>query len=123
MTAARSITRSIRRGEIYRVAHPTARAPRRHRMFVVVSRQILIDSKYSTLICAPIFSAYDELATQVPLGVEDGMKHECSIHCDNLMSLPKSALTDFIATLTPENLRSLDRSLVVALDIAPDALD
>ena len=38
----------------------------------VVSRQALIDSKYSTVICAPIYTAYDELATQVPLNVEDG---------------------------------------------------
>lgn len=110
----------MRRGELYRVAHPTSKDPRRHRVFCVVSRQVLIDSKYSTVICAPVYTAYDGLATQVPLGVEDGMKHECAIHCDNLVSLQKSALTNFVATLSAEKASALDRALGVALDLPPD---
>ena len=110
----------MRRGELYRVAHPTSKDPRRHRVFCVVSRQVLIDSKYSTVICAPVYTAYDGLATQVPLGVEDGMKHECALHCDNLISLQKSALTNFVATLSAEKASALDRALAVALDLPPD---
>lgn len=110
----------MRRGELYRVAHPTSKDPRRHRVFCVVSRQILIDSKYSTVICAPVYTAYDGLATQVPLGVDDGMKHECALHCDNLISLQKSALTNFVATLSAEKTSALDRALAVALDLPPD---
>jgi len=110
----------VRRGELYRVAHPTSKDPKRHRVFCVVSRQVLIDSKYSTVICAPVYKAYDGLATQVSLGVEDGMKHECSIHCDNLVSLQKSALTNFVATLSGEKTAALDRALTVALDLPPD---
>jgi mRNA interferase MazF len=110
----------VRRGELYRVAHPTSKDPRRHRVFCVVSRQVLIDSKYSTVICAPVYTAYDGLATQVPLGVDDGMKHECALHCDNLISLQKSALTNFVATLSAEKTSALDRALAVALDLPPD---
>jgi mRNA interferase MazF len=107
----------VRRGELYRVAHPSARDPKRSRVFCIVSRQVLIDSKYSTVICAPVYTAYDGLATQVPLGVEDGMKHECSIHCDNLVSLQKSVLTNFIATLFAEKVAAMDQALAVALDL------
>jgi len=110
----------VRRGELYRVAHPTSKDPRRHRVFCVVSRQVLIDSKYSTVICAPVYTAYDGLATQVSLGVDDGMKHECALHCDNLISLQKSALTNFVATLSAEKTSALDRALAVALDLPPD---
>lgn len=109
----------MRRGELYRVAHPTARDPKRVRIFCVVSRQILIDSKYSTVICAPVYTAYDNLASQVPLGIEDGLKHDCSIHCDNLVSLQKSALTDFIATLSAEKIEALNEALLIALEIPP----
>jgi hypothetical protein len=35
--------------------------PKRHRVFVVVSRQVVIDSRFSTVICAPVFSAHDGL--------------------------------------------------------------
>lgn len=110
----------MRRGELYRVAHPSARDPKRFRVFCVVSRQVLIDSKYSTVICAPVYTAYDGLATQVPLGVEDGMKHECAIHCDNLVSLQKSVLTNFVATLSADKTAALDQALAVALDLPPD---
>lgn len=107
----------MRRGELYRVAHPTAREPKRSRSFCIVSRQVLIDSKYSTLICAPVYTAYDGLATQVPLGIEDGMKHACSIHCDNLVSLPKSQLRNFVTTLSDDKINELDRALAVALEL------
>ncbi len=113
----------MRRGELYRVAHPTSKDPKRHRIFCVVSRQVLIDSKYSTVICAPIYTAYDGLATQVPVGVDDGVKHDSSIHCDNLVSLQKSVLTNFIATLSAEKTAELDQALAVALDLPPDLFD
>ncbi len=109
----------VRRGELYRVAHPTARDPKRFRIFCVVSRQVLIDSKYSSVICAPVYSAYDGLSSQVPLGIEDGLKHDCSIHCDNLVSLQKSVLTNFVATLSAEKLALLNQALAIALDLPP----
>jgi mRNA interferase MazF len=110
----------MRRGEIYRVANPSSKDPKRFRFFVIVSRQILIDSNYSTVICAPVYTAYDGLATQVPIGVEDGVKHDSSIHCDNLISLQKSVLTNFVATLSSEKIKVLDHALSVALDLPPD---
>jgi mRNA interferase MazF len=61
-------------------------------VFVVVSRQVLIDSKFSTVVCAPVYSAYHGLSTQVLVGIEQGLKHDSSIHCDDLVSLPKSVL-------------------------------
>jgi mRNA interferase MazF len=84
-------------------------------VFVVVSRQTLIDSRFSTVVCAPIYTRRDGLATQVDVGVADGMKHESSIHCDALVSLPKSQLTDHVATLAASRVRALDQALRVAL--------
>ena len=107
----------MRRGELYRVAHPTAKDPKRSRTFCVVSRQVLIESNYSTVICAPVYSAYDGLATQVSLDVADGMKHHCSIHCDNLVSLQKSVLTNFVATLSDEKISELNQALAIALEL------
>ena len=109
----------MKRGELFRVAHPSARDPRKHRVFVVVSRQVLIDSRFSTVTCAPVYSRFDGLSTQVPAGVEEGLKHDSSIHCDELVSLPKSVLTDFIGTLSPDKLVMLNKALRIALDL-PD---
>jgi mRNA interferase MazF len=86
-------------------------------VFVIVSRQVVIDSRFSTVICAPIYSAYDGLSTQLPIGVDEGLKHESSVHCDELISLPKSALTNFVGTLLPQKLRSLNQALRTALEL------
>jgi mRNA interferase MazF len=107
----------MRRGELYRVVHPSARDPKKFRVFVVVSRQVLLDSRFSTVICAPIYTAYDALATQVPVGPDEGLKHESSVHCDELVSLPKSVLTDFIGTLSPRKINALNQALQIALDL------
>jgi mRNA interferase MazF len=82
---------------------------------VVVSRQALIDSRFSTVICAPVYTRRDGLATQVEIGAEEGLKHESSIHCDELVSLPKGLLTDYVASLSSTRTRELDVALKVAL--------
>jgi mRNA interferase MazF len=111
----------LRRGELYRVVKPSARDPKKSRVFVVVSRQVLIDSKFSTVICAPVYSVRHGLSTQVPIGPDEGLKHESAVHCDELVSLSKSALTDFVGALGPPKLRQLDQALMAALGIERDA--
>ena len=83
-----------------------------------MSRQALIESRFSTVVCAPTFTRRDGLATQVDVGIEDGFKHESSIHCDALVSLPKAMLTDYVSSLAPARLRALDQALRVALALA-----
>jgi mRNA interferase MazF len=107
----------VKRGELYRVARPSGGDPKRFRVFVVVSRQVLIDSRFSTVVCAPIFSARHGLSTQVPVGVDEGLRHESVIHCDQLVTLPKAALSQFVGNLPPAKINELDRALVAALSI------
>ena len=107
----------MKRGELYRVQHPSKADPKRSRVFVVLSRQALIDSRFSTVICAPVYSSYHGLGSQVPVGPDQGLKHPSSIHCDELLSLPKSVLTDFVGMLSLELLREIDHAIAVALDL------
>jgi mRNA interferase MazF len=107
----------VRRGDLYRVSKPSVRDPKQFRVFAVASRQVVIDSRFSTVICVPVYSARHGLSTQVPVGVDEGLKHDSSLHCDELLSLPKSALTQFVGRLGPLQLRELDRALIAALDI------
>jgi len=99
---------------LYRVRRPPG-DPKPARVFVVVSRQPLIDSTYSTVICAPVFTQWHGLSTQVPVGTAEGLKHESGIQCDGLISLEKSRLTDYVGELASDKLRELDNALVVAL--------
>ena len=104
----------MRRGEIYRVHRP-GDDPKQYRSFVVVSRQIVIDSRFPTVICAPIFTRGHGFSTQVAVGVDEGLKHESWILCDNLVSLRKGQLTRFVGSLSHPKIRELDRALKMAL--------
>lgn len=108
------------RGQLYLVQHPGSGDPRRQRVFVIVSRQLLLDSAFSTVICAPVYTRRDGLHTQVDIGIDEGLKHESSIHCDELMSLPKAALTDYVGSLSPAKLAALDRALAFSVGLADD---
>ena len=107
----------MKRGDLYRVRHPSARDPKRSRVFVVVSRQLLIESRFSTVVCAPIYSVHDCLSTQLRVGIEEGLKHTSSIHCDELVSLPKASLTDDVGSLPAQKLNELNRALRAALAV------
>lgn len=110
----------MKRGEIYLVQHPSSRDPRRQRAFVIVSRPLLIDSSFSSVVCAPIYSRRDGLHTQVDVGTDEGLKHDSSVHCDELMSLPKASLTHFVGSLSPERIAALDRALAFAVGLTGD---
>src|SRR5580658_9623383 len=109
----------MRRGEIYRVSHPTrdhaSDDPKLHRSFVVVSRQVLIDSRFPTVVCAPILTRGHGFSTQVAVGIDEGLKHESWILCDNLVSLRKTQLTRFVGSLTRTKMDEVDRALKMAL--------
>lgn len=104
----------MRRGDIYRVRRPEG-DPKRHRSYVVVSRQSLIGSRFSTVICAPVFTDGDGLSTQVAVGTSEGLKHDSWVLCDNLRSLRKSDLTQFVGSLSSTKLLELDEALRIAL--------
>jgi mRNA interferase MazF len=106
----------MRRGELYRLQNPH-NDPKRFRVFVIVSRQAIIDTRFSTLICAPVFSAGQGLSSQVSVGIEEGLKHESWIHCDGLTSIPKSELRNFVGTLSRTKLAKLNTALRMALDL------
>jgi mRNA interferase MazF len=105
----------MKRGELYRV-HKPGGDPKQYRTFVVVSRQILIDSKFSTVVCAAVFSNGEGLSTQVAINLAEGMKHPGWIMCDNLVSLRKTDLTSYVGSLSSSKLLELNRALKLALD-------
>ncbi len=107
----------MKRGELYRVKKPGKGDPRTSRVFVVVSRQPVLDSRFSTAICAPVYSRRDGLSTQVEVGPAEGLKHDSSVHCDALVSLPKSLLTDFVGSLGKNRLAAVDQALRIALAV------
>jgi len=107
----------VRRGELYRVPRPPGGDPRRSRVFLVVSRDALFASAFSTVVCVPVYSAYLGLASQVPVGEAEGLKHPSSLDCDNLTSVRRDQLRAYVGSLSDAKMREVDRALIVALQL------
>jgi mRNA interferase MazF len=107
----------MRRGELYRVFKPVG-DPKQYRTFAIVSRQALLDSRFSTVICAPVYTNGEGLSTQVAIGPDEGIKHSTWIMCDNLVSIQKSDLTNYVGVLSKSKLAELTYALKMALDLS-----
>jgi len=107
----------MKRGELYRVYKGSKIDPKEYRIFVIISREILIESRFSSVVCAPIYSHRDGISTQVLVGPDEGLKHESAIHCDELISILKSRLTHYVGQLSPKKILELNSSLKIALDL------
>jgi mRNA interferase MazF len=107
----------MKRGELYRVSLGSKTDTKKQRVYVIVSRQELIESNYSTLICAPVYTNFEGLSTQVQVGVEEGLKHPSAIRCDELISILKTRLTDYVGVLSEEKLVELWQALTIAVGI------
>ena len=105
----------MKRGDLYLVVQAVKHDPKEQRVFLVVSRQLLIDTQFSTVICAPVYSKYGGLPTQVEVGVNEGLKHDSAIYCDDLISIPKSLLTNYIGTLSDDKINEVNAALRIAL--------
>jgi mRNA interferase MazF len=49
--------------------------------------------------------------------LEHGLKRESSVHCDELVSLPKVVLTNYVGSLGPATLGQLEKALSAALGL------
>ena len=107
----------MKRGDLFLVEKATKNDTKKQRVFVVVSRQVLIDSSYSTVICAPIYSESEGISTQVAVGPNEGLKHQSCIRCDELISIRKSDLTNYIGTLPPKKITELNLALKIAIAV------
>ena len=107
----------MKRGELYRLAKPSKRDPKRFRVYVIVSRNDLFLTTFPTVVCAPVHSNYIGLPTEIEVGVNEGLKHDSSIRCDELVSIAKSDLTNFIGSLSPQKIQELNQALKIALEV------
>jgi mRNA-degrading endonuclease toxin of MazEF toxin-antitoxin module len=105
-------------GEIYRTRQAVPERGHKPGFYVVVSRDFVAgNDDIATVICAPLYSEFLGLRTEVALSVDDGVPQACSIRCDFLMLMFKSRLTRFVAMLPDSRQRELKRALRNALQL------
>ena len=55
----------MKRGDMYLLRHPGGGDPKKQRVMTVVSRQTVVDSRFPTVVCAPVFTRGHGLETEV----------------------------------------------------------
>jgi mRNA interferase MazF len=108
----------VKRGDLYRVYRGSQNDTKDYRVFLVISRQLLVDSRFSTVICAPVYSQSDGLPTQIEVGVNEGLKHDSAICCDELISIRKTLLTNYVGSLSSAKMEEVNTALRIALAVA-----
>ena len=107
----------MKRGDFYLVYKGAKKDPKSQRVFLVVSRQECIDKSFSSVICAPVYTNYRGLSTQVEVGINEGLKHDSAVFCDDLISLPKRILTNYIGNLSAAKMEEINTALRIALAV------
>ncbi len=83
---------------------------------VVLTREI-VRPLLRNLTVAPITSTVRGLSTEVPVGPANGLDHDCVVSCDNITTVPATALRRTVGFLLPDQERALARALVLAFDL------
>jgi mRNA interferase MazF len=102
----------VNRGDVFDVDWPgVGRHPA-----VIVTREVAI-GVLSAVTVALVTRTVRGIRTEVPVGAEHGLDHDCVANCDNLFTVPKSSLARRRGRLGPAELSRLDEALKVALGL------
>ena len=66
---------------------------------------------------AGVTATIRDLPTEVLVGANEGLARESVINCDNLFTIPKSALGRRRGQLGPESLERLRSAILIALEL------
>lgn len=106
----------MRRGEFYRMRRPP-NDPKPNRVFMVVSRDEFIAAKYSTVMAIPVYSSATGVHTEVTVGTAEGLPHVSFLRCDEVTSVPKTRLTDYVGAIDDGRMAQVEDGLLLALGI------
>ena len=101
----------MNRGEIWFYEF---KKPDKPRPVLVLTRQEIIPY-LNTVTVVPITRTVRGVASELPLGPEEGLKEVCAANLHHLNTVPKAALKKFVGTLSLEKMIELKESLLYAL--------
>lgn len=103
----------MRRGEIWWVE---LESPAGRRPVVLLSRNEAYNAR-SLIIVAPVTTRIRHIASEVPLGTDDGMPQDCVANLDTITTIPKDCLQSRITTLSDKKLGEVEAAIRFAMGI------
>lgn len=84
---------------------------------VVILTRELVRPYMARVTVAPITTTVRGLSTEIPVGPANGLDHTCVVSCDNIVTVPKSALGSQIGYLLPAQEAALTAAIHAAFDL------
>ena len=100
----------VNRGEIWQFSFPR---PDHRRPVLILTRQDIISHLHNVTV-APITTTIRGIPTEVVIGPECGLKTTSAINLDNLVTVPKSGLRLFVATVPPSVIKEIREAVLFA---------
>jgi len=69
------------------------------------------------VIIAPVTTRIRHINSEVQLGTDDGLIKSCVINLDKIYTIPRSGLSEKIATLNSEKMQAVERAVHYALGL------
>lgn len=88
----------------------------RARPVLVLTRE-LVRPHLTRVTVAPITTTIRGLSTEVPVGTANGLDGPSVVSCDNVVTIPTSALGRQIGLLLPDQERELSAAIQAAFDL------
>jgi mRNA interferase MazF len=84
---------------------------------VLVLTRELVRPHLGTVTVAPITTTIRGLSTEVPVDAANGLESPSVVSCDNITTVPKTALGDQIGVLLDRQERALSEAIRAAFDL------
>ena len=97
----------MNQGDVYWYA---LRSPDKRRPVLILTRDSAI-SYLTGITIAPITSTIRGIASEVQLTTDDGLYTDCAASLDNIQTVLKSSMGQFIAHLSPERMREVRQAI------------
>ena len=91
-------------------------SPIDRRPVLLLSRDAAYQVRTSITI-AVVTRTIRHIPVEVPLDVDDGMPEKCVVNLDDIMTIPKSLLSERITTLSRNKMALVNRAILFALDL------
>jgi len=103
----------MRQGEIWwaELAPPSGRRP-----VLLLSRNEAYDVRELVTV-APVTTRIRHIASEVPLGPEDGLPRPCVVNLDNITAIAKRSLRERLVPLNPEKLKAVEAAIHFSLGL------
>jgi mRNA interferase MazF len=109
------MAQTVNRGEIWMFVFA---APNKRRPVLVLTRSSLV-GRLRDVVVASITSTLHGTAVEVPVGIDEGLKHPSAVNLVNLQTVPRADLHQYVGSLSPEKMHEVCRALIVSAGCEP----